>query len=114
LIACDLLISKSSTTIMEGAALGKPVIVLNLIGESPPIGLDYVREGVAVEVSREEDLASAIEELLTDDGRLARNRKRFIKKYLYKLDGKATDRVINLILKTMSSTRNTLACTNMC
>jgi glycosyltransferase involved in cell wall biosynthesis len=114
LFACDLLISKSSTTIMEGAALGKPVIVLNLIGESPPIGLDYVREGVAVEVSREEDLASAIEELLTDDGRLARNRKRFIKKYLYKLDGKATDRVINLILKTMSSTRNTLACTNMC
>jgi glycosyltransferase involved in cell wall biosynthesis len=106
LFACDLLIAQSSTTIMEAAALGKPVIVLNLTGEPPPIGLDYVKEGVAVEVSGEKELASAIEELLTDDRKLARNRKRFIEKYLYKLDGRATDRVINLIWKTMRNTEN--------
>jgi UDP-N-acetylglucosamine:LPS N-acetylglucosamine transferase len=106
LFACDLLISKTSTTIIEGAALGKPVIVLNLIGGPPPIGLDYVKEGVAVQASSEKELVSAIKELLADDRKLARNRKRFVKKYLYKLDGKATDRVVNLIRKTMRNTED--------
>jgi glycosyltransferase involved in cell wall biosynthesis len=101
LFACDLLISKSSTTVIEAAALGKPVVLLNLSGEPMPIGLDYVKEGIAVNASTTEELGSAIQELLTDDRKLARNRMRFVKKYLYKLDAKATERVVNLIWETM-------------
>jgi len=93
--ACDLLITKSSTTAMEAVALNKPVIVLNLGGEADIV--DYAEQGVALGVYKEEDLNPSIEKLLKDDSELAKNRQRYIEKYLYKIDGKATERVIGLI-----------------
>ena len=95
LYTCDLMITRHSTTAMEAVALNKPVIILNLSGEPDPV--EYVKEGVALGVYKEEDLKTAIEELLRDDSELAKNRKRYIEKYLYKIDGKATERVVTLI-----------------
>ena len=95
----DLMIARHSTTAMEAVALNKPVIILNLSGEPDPV--DYVEEGVAVGVYKEEDLKPAIEKLLKDDSDLARNRKHYIGKYLYKIDGKATERVVDLITKVI-------------
>ena len=95
LFVCDLMITRHSTTAMEAVALNKPVIILNLSGEPDPV--EYVREGVALGVYKEDDLKPAIEKLLKDDSELAKNRKRYIEKYLYKIDGKATERVIKLI-----------------
>jgi hypothetical protein len=95
LFVCDLLITKNSTTAMEAVALNKPVIVLNLSGE--PDIVDYVEQGVALGVYREEDLKPSIEKLLKDDSELAKNRGAYIEKYLYKIDGKATERVLKLI-----------------
>jgi len=106
LYACDLLISKTSTTILEAVALGKPVIVLDLSGVVRPIGLDYVKEGVALGVSSGKELGPAIETLLSGGTQLLRNRKRFVRRYLYKLDGKATDRVVNLIEGMMRHARS--------
>jgi CDP-glycerol glycerophosphotransferase (TagB/SpsB family) len=97
LYACDLMITRHSTTAMEAVALNKPVIVLNLSGEPDPV--EYVKEGIALGVYKEEDLKTAIEKLLKDDSELARNRARYIERYLYKIDGKATERVVNLIEK---------------
>jgi hypothetical protein len=96
LFACDLLIARYSTTVIEAVALEKPVIVLNLTGE-PGESMDYVGEGVALGAYREEDLGPAIEKLLKDDSELSRNRKRFIERYLYELDGKASERVAELV-----------------
>jgi len=95
LFVCDLMITRHSTTAMEAIALNKPVIVLNLSGEPDPV--EYVKEGVALGVYDEEDLKPTIEKLLKDDSELARNREKYIEKYLYKIDGKATERVVNLI-----------------
>ncbi len=80
---------------MEAVALNKPVIVLNLGGEPDPV--EFVKEGVALGVYRKEDLGPAIKSLLIDDSQLARNRNRYIEKYLYRVDGKATEQVVNLI-----------------
>lgn len=96
LFACDLLITKTSTTGMEAVALGKPVILLALAGRLDSV--DYVGAGVAVAVFEQERLAREIEKLLRDDSELATNRKAFVKKYLNRIDGKATARVANLIL----------------
>lgn len=101
LFACDLLIAKNSTTIIESVALGKPVVVLNLMRDVPSVGLDFAEEGVAVQVSRGESLGPTIEKLLVDDSQLARKRKAFVKEYLYKLDGRATDRVVGLVWEMM-------------
>jgi hypothetical protein len=95
LYACDLMITRHSTTAMEAVALNKPVIILNLSGEPDPV--EYVKEGVALGVYAEKDLKPTIEKLLKDDSELAKNRKIYIEKYLYKIDGKATERVVDLI-----------------
>lgn len=95
LYACDLMVTRHSTTAMEAVALNKPVIILNLSREPDPV--EYVKEGVALGVYKKEDLKTAIEKLLKDDYELAKNRKKYIEKYLYKIDGKATERVVNLI-----------------
>ena len=84
-------------------ALNKSVVILNLSGESDFV--EYVKDGVALGVYKEEDLRPAIEKLLEDDTELARNRRTFIEKNLYKIDGKASDRVVNLIEETIEKRR---------
>jgi UDP-N-acetylglucosamine:LPS N-acetylglucosamine transferase len=103
LFICDLMITKTSTTAMEAVALNKPVIILNLSGEPDPV--EYVKEGVALGVYKEEDLKSAIEKLLRDDSELIKNRKKYIERYLYTIDGKATERVVNLITQMIEESR---------
>ena len=103
LFFCDLLMTKSSTTAMEAVALNKPIIVLNLSGE--PDAVDYVEQGVALGVYKEDDLKPSIEKLLKDPSELANNRDKYIERYLYKIDGKATERVAQVI-KRMMSTRS--------
>ncbi len=103
LYACDLMITKTSATAMEAVALNKPVIILNLSGESDIV--EYVADRVASGVYQEEDLKPAIEKLLKDDPGLAQNREKYIEKYLYKIDGKATERVVDLILKMIKERR---------
>ena len=92
---CDLMIARHSTTAMEAVALNKPIILLNLSGEPDPV--EYVKEGVAIGVYKEEELKPVIERLLKDDSELVRNRKKYIRKYLYKIDGNATERVAKVV-----------------
>lgn len=91
----DLVLLLNSTTGLEAVALQKPLIVLNLGGQ-PDIG-NYVLEGVACGVYRPGDLKTTIERLLHDDACLAQNREGFIRRYLYRIDGKAAERVVALI-----------------
>lgn len=103
LYTCDLMITRHSTTATEAIILNKPVIVLNLSGEPDPV--EYVKEGVAVGVYSEKDLKPAILKLLKDDTDLAKNRAKYVEKHLYKIDGKATERVINLIEEMISEVK---------
>ncbi len=101
LFICDLLITKASTTAMEAVALKKPVIILNLSGE--PDSVEYVREGVARGVYEAGRLLFAIEQLLRSDSDLAAHRDGYIERYLYKVDGKATERVVEIITRLLSN-----------
>lgn len=100
---CDLVITKNSTTAMEAVILNKPVIILNLSGE--PDRVNYVREGVALGVYDPENLSSAIGKLLDDGSILHEKREEYIKKYLYKVDGKATERVLELIKSLLEESK---------
>lgn len=99
LFVCDLMITRHSTTAMEAVVLNKPVIVLNLNDGVDYAG--YVKEGVAYGVYNEEYLTTTIEELLQDDSHLAENRDEYIKKYMYKIDGDASERVVDVIEKML-------------
>ncbi len=95
LYACDLMITKFSTTATEAVALGKPVLILNLSGEVDRVG--YVEEGVALGVYRAEDLRGAIAALLESDSQLTGNRREYIESHIFYIDGKSADRVGDVI-----------------
>ncbi len=92
---CDLMITKQSATAMEAIAFNKPVIILNLSGDHDTV--EYVREGVAAGVYVEKNLQTTIENLLNDDTELAKNRGKYLEKNLHKIDGKASQRVVDQI-----------------
>jgi len=94
---CDLLITRHSTTAMEAVALNKPVIILNLSEDQDII--EYVKEGVALGVYRDLDLSSTIQKLLDGKDELSENREKYIENFLYKIDGKAAKRVVDVIIE---------------
>lgn len=106
---CDLLITKTSTTALEAIAMNKPTIILNLSEE--PDSTDYVNEGVAVGVYKKEELKSSIVKLIKDDSDLAKKREEYIKKYLYKVDGRSTERIIQIISLILSN--KSVSCNSM-
>jgi CDP-glycerol glycerophosphotransferase (TagB/SpsB family) len=99
LSVCDLHITRTSTTAREAVAMNKPVIILYLDGQLD--GFEYIKEGVALGVYSSAKLKDSIVSLLKDDFRLRENRKRYIEKYLYRIDGKATERVVNLMIEML-------------
>jgi len=97
---CDLHITRTSTTAREAVAMNKPVIIFNISGDDD--GVEYAKEGVALGIYSSEKLKDAIINLLEDDSVLCKNRSRYIEKYLYRIDGKATERVVNLLAGVLS------------
>ncbi|MDD4651090.1 MAG: hypothetical protein PHQ34_02560 [Methanothrix sp.] len=86
-------------------ALKKPVIILNL--SNYPDIVDYVKEKVAVGVYDRKNLRETILRLNDNDSELQRNRDSYITRNLYRIDGKATDRVIDMIDKMINSREHT-------
>jgi len=102
LYVCDAMITKSSTTAIEAAILDKPIIVLNLSGK--PDVMSYVQKGVALGVYKEGDFAKAVEDALYNSEvrqELAKTRGKFVYDYAYIQDGKASERVANLITEVI-------------
>jgi UDP-N-acetylglucosamine 2-epimerase len=101
--ACDLMITKFSTTAMEALALDKPLLLMNFSGE--PDKIDYVEQGVARGVYEPQDLSAAVENLLNNKSDIAEKRREYIARYLYKIDGKATARIIEVIEQMLREKR---------
>jgi len=101
---CDLLITKWSTCALEAILLGKPVVTINLGGTPDPF--PYAANHVALDVYKEEDILPALRRVLYDRNTkemLKESRPKFIKKYAYRLDGNATDRILSLIQEMMAN-----------
>ena len=97
LYVSDLVITYHSTTGREAAAFKKPLVVLDT---QDSVG--YSKEGVGVIVSSIQEAEQVISRLLKDDRELAVNRDEYIKRYFYAIDGKSTERVVQLIEKVLS------------
>jgi glycosyltransferase involved in cell wall biosynthesis len=102
LSACDILITEASVVGFEAAVMGRPVVIVNLTGK-PQLIRDYpallVKEGVALEARSEGELRGCISGVLLggEAEGMGRNRGRFIERYCYRLDGRSSERVANLI-----------------
>lgn len=103
--ASELMMTVFSTTALEAMMLDKPVITINLTGE--PDLMPYAKSGAALGVYDGKDLKDAIEKILNNkktQQRLKKAREKFVYGMVYKMDGKASERVVGLI-KSMKKTR---------
>ena len=101
LFVCDIMITKHSTTAIEAIALKKPVIILNLSRKTDLV--DYVCKQVATGVYDEKDLKDTIEKLLLEESQQEKNRDTYLEDHLSTIDGKATDRVVDVIVQMIDS-----------
>jgi UDP-N-acetylglucosamine 2-epimerase len=97
LAACDVLLTRFSTTALEAMLLDKPVVTVNLDHE--PEVYPYASSGAAIGVTRIEDLRPAIEKALFDRAyphEDVAKRAAFVTDHAYAVDGKAAHRVADL------------------
>ena len=102
--ACDLLVAGFSTVITEALILGKPAVTVGLASEEPT----PFYKGVTLRVNKDEDPTPAIRNALYDKKtreKFKKERKKFVSRYAHKQDGRATERVINLIERMIKERR---------
>ncbi len=106
LMVADVVVTQMSTTGQEALMLGKSLAVVNLSGRDDSI--PYVAYGAAVPVNRSGALADAIRLALTDDAtrsRLRTGRDEFVRDFAYRVDGRATERVVDEIAELVGRCR---------
>lgn len=99
LFISDVALVNMSTVGHEAIALGKPVIHVN-ISKTEPTYMPYAEFGAALEVGDIGNLGKTIEKTLWDPmtlRRLEEGRAHYIHRFAHKLDGRASERVVDLI-----------------
>ena len=92
----DVILTISSTVGLESAILDKPLLCINFLNEKSM----YVDDGIALEVKNIEDLVEGIINVFNPKitAELSENRKKFVNEYVYGLDGKSSERIMNVVL----------------
>jgi glycosyltransferase involved in cell wall biosynthesis len=104
---CDLLVTMHSAVAMEAIAMGKPVVAVNLTGEEDPY--PYAGSGAAIGVYEQEDLLPAVHAVLEDPKtrrKLDAGRRRFVRDHLNEADGRASERIAQLVARLTSQKRH--------
>lgn len=99
----DLVITQFSSSGIDAIYMDKPTLSI-VLGSKSKIPI-YAKAGAAILVTKEKDIEENIIKLLFDEKvkkELAEKRKKFIKEFCYKNDGKATERTINAMIKTIT------------
>lgn len=93
----DVVVSNFSTVGLEAMLLNKPVVAINLSG--CPDDLPYADYDAAVVVYSEAEIGPAIDAAIDyiDSNDLAEQQSRFIQDYAYRIDGKATQRLVEFV-----------------
>ncbi len=106
----DIIINFSSTSAIEAMILDKPLITITFPDFHNPLN-DILRISQAtVEIPVQDNLTPAIKTLLSDrqlQQRLQQRRRRFVKEYCGRIDGKSSQRMTHLLQKLVKSSENT-------
>ncbi len=100
--ASELLIAVNSTVTVEAMLLNTPVINLDVFNCRPELK-GFGKFNASRIVNNRHNISHAIGEVLSNGykSKYNRNRKKFLKWYLYKMDGKSSERILNLIEEMM-------------
>lgn len=100
-----LVVTAFSTVALEAMLFERPVLIINLTGDPDPV--DYVSSGAALGAYTPEEVVQQMRRLLHRDDpvhvTLAQGRRQYLADQLYKIDGQATRRVVELIDQMISS-----------
>jgi glycosyltransferase involved in cell wall biosynthesis len=105
----DIVIVWQSTVGLEALILGKPLIAFRF---DMPAPVPFAEYGAAVQVRSAEELVDAVRRVSTDKelrAALMQGRDSFVRSYIGEADGRATDRVIELIDKLVASQMEAVA-----
>jgi len=94
----ELVMTQDSTVGLEAMLFGKPLVTVNFTKREDRV--PYFGKGAALGVYKEADLPSAIEKTLADKETILKlkiGRSAFLEEYAYKIDGKANERILNLL-----------------
>lgn len=109
LLVSDIVVTYSSAIALQGMILGKDAVVYNPTGR--PESATYVKEGVALRVTKKSDLAPTLINILQDKSlraALAEKRKKYIQHCAGEIDGNASERLVDLIYR-MLNRQNSIA-----
>ncbi len=95
--SADLTINAGSTTGLESFILGTPLLIVLLAGQERTF--DSVKYGATKIVREGEDIAGEINNMLdtTCSSEIQNNIDQYVRDYAYLIDGKASDRIIDLV-----------------
>lgn len=95
----DLIFTLDSTVGLEAMILNKPVIAFNITKRKDRV--PYAETGAAWGIYKTQNLSQVIQRVLTQDSQSnkewAKKRKQFVEEHAYYIDGKATQRFMQLI-----------------
>ncbi|MFH1308561.1 MAG: CDP-glycerol glycerophosphotransferase family protein [Patescibacteria group bacterium] len=97
LLCADVLLTAFSTVAIESVLLGTPVVTINLGDDSY---IDYSKDNVGFRILKEEDFLPTLRKVLYDEEfkkEFLEAKEKFIANYNYKLDGKATKRILEIL-----------------
>ena len=98
LATSELVISGFSNVILEAVLLDKPALVVNLTGEPDP--LPFVQDGIALGAYNDSEVGKQFDKIMNDQltqEMLKEHRKRYIYQNHQLVDGKSTQRVVELL-----------------
>jgi len=98
LFASDIAITTYSNSAIEAMILNKPLIIMNLTGSDFP--LDYSQGGAAIKIEEKGLLKKLIQDLLSNESiriNLLEKSKEYLNKNMYKVDGKASERMVKIV-----------------
>jgi hypothetical protein len=91
----DLIISVHSTVVVEAALMNKPSICILLPKYNDAGG--FVKDGISFGVKDENEILKYMVKVGTEDMTIKCNMQNYITENFYKLDGKVTERIVNVL-----------------
>lgn len=93
---CDVTLTVSSTAALEAMALTKPVMIINLFNENQPL---FYRDSGAMYITKKSELKFNLKNLSLGKSFDFKKIDRFLFEQTFEIDGKASKRIANLIVK---------------
>ncbi len=104
---CDIVITHPSTIVIESIIANRPTAVLDI--SNRPFPIPWTESGAALSIYRTEDIPKILNKALFDKAAekdMAIARKKFSYHYAYKQDGKATERMAQLVVDMVKNSRS--------